>query len=492
MMKKTLLFCFVAFAVYHSKAQYSLDASFGNATGYVYLDGLNPSGNTGDEADNCKKLIKLPNGHILAVGSVRYTGDGNDLDIGYFELDAAGTDIAHYQHGTADDEYVTDALVLNNVLYFCGYSRDASNVYHGMIGKIDLTSNTPTVTLLPTAGNSQLNGIATDGASLYFCGQSVEGSFYQGFIMKTDINFVNDIGFGLGGTTYTPLQAGGGHSEYYQDILVSNNSLIICGYTSSGDGGIIKILKTNSATDYSFTPVLYHPVGSFANFLSIAESQSDHSLIVVGNYDGIADGALVGSYNSDGTPNHSTILNPNSTSTTVFYDVIISNNRVVITGVQSGYEYITSLLLPSFTPDSDFNITDGTDHFNTDYFSNWNMSITGQTALIDGTDLYIGGRLENYYILGNTAMAVSRYTSNGAGISENNTNTNFSVFPNPVADELNIESKNQKVESIEILNQIGQVVKSTTNSYSIDCSDLKSGSYFVRVNKNEVSKFNKL
>jgi hypothetical protein len=120
------------------------------------------------------------------------------------------------------------------------------------------------------------------------------------------------------------------------------------------------------------------------------------------------------------------------------------------------------------------------------------MSITGQTALIDGTDLYIGGRLENYYILGNTAMAVSRYTSNGAGISENNTNTNFSVFPNPVADELNIESKNQKVESIEILNQIGQVVKSTTNSYSIDCSDLKSGSYFVRVNKNEVSKFNKL
>ena len=59
---------------------------------------------------------------------------------------------------------------------------------------------------------------------------------------------------------------------------------------------------------------------------------------------------------------------------------------------------------------------------------------------------------------------------------------NFTVYPNPVVNSLNISSE-VEIKNIEIYNLTGLLVQSVRgeNISSIDVSDLKSGSYFIRI-----------
>ncbi|RBA28642.1 DUF7619 domain-containing protein [Flavobacterium tibetense] len=60
----------------------------------------------------------------------------------------------------------------------------------------------------------------------------------------------------------------------------------------------------------------------------------------------------------------------------------------------------------------------------------------------------------------------------------------FTLYPNPVKDVLNIQSKQDLiVNSMEIYNQLGQIVMAVANtSNRVDISNLTSGIYFVKVN----------
>lgn len=62
--------------------------------------------------------------------------------------------------------------------------------------------------------------------------------------------------------------------------------------------------------------------------------------------------------------------------------------------------------------------------------------------------------------------------------------THFTLYPNPVKDVLNLQSKdNTAINSIEIYNILGQVVLAVPNAIStVDVSNLQSGNYFVKVN----------
>ena len=61
-------------------------------------------------------------------------------------------------------------------------------------------------------------------------------------------------------------------------------------------------------------------------------------------------------------------------------------------------------------------------------------------------------------------------------------NSEIKVYPNPVLDYLNIESKNE-INSIEIHNEIGQLVYKNENSFpTLYVSSLKSGVYLIKIN----------
>ncbi|MBC7863136.1 MAG: T9SS type A sorting domain-containing protein [Bacteroidia bacterium] len=87
------------------------------------------------------------------------------------------------------------------------------------------------------------------------------------------------------------------------------------------------------------------------------------------------------------------------------------------------------------------------------------------------------------------------------GVKENHNQISFSLFPNPVKNELNIKMNFQKQNnvSIEVINQLGQVVKSEkmdninagTLVKKIDLTGVASGIYFVRLKNGEGSKVQK-
>lgn len=63
---------------------------------------------------------------------------------------------------------------------------------------------------------------------------------------------------------------------------------------------------------------------------------------------------------------------------------------------------------------------------------------------------------------------------------------NFSIYPNPVSNVLNISVKNEMtINSLSITDLNGRVVSSSDSSTSIDVSSLSSGVYFISVETNE-------
>lgn len=73
---------------------------------------------------------------------------------------------------------------------------------------------------------------------------------------------------------------------------------------------------------------------------------------------------------------------------------------------------------------------------------------------------------------------------NGVGIQKSSLNTNLSVYPSPASDRITVKTNDRitKVELINVLGQIVQQAESETGSQRvIDISELKAGTYFVRV-----------
>lgn len=82
-----------------------------------------------------------------------------------------------------------------------------------------------------------------------------------------------------------------------------------------------------------------------------------------------------------------------------------------------------------------------------------------------------------------------RLSDDGLGNSSFDS-TNFSYYPNPVENTLNL-SCNQEISSVEVYNLLGQKVSSNiidANEAQVDLSNLSKGAYMVRVTANNQSK----
>jgi hypothetical protein len=88
----------------------------------------------------------------------------------------------------------------------------------------------------------------------------------------------------------------------------------------------------------------------------------------------------------------------------------------------------------------------------------------------------------NFPIVTNTASTIIA----ALATQDFNFGTYFSVYPNPAKQVLNMETKATiTVKSINIYNMLGQMVMVIPNAESvssIDVSDLKTGTYFIKVN----------
>jgi hypothetical protein len=94
----------------------------------------------------------------------------------------------------------------------------------------------------------------------------------------------------------------------------------------------------------------------------------------------------------------------------------------------------------------------------------------------------------NIYFDYNFPITTNTFTTTIAALSTTDFDygTHFTLYPNPVKDVLNFQSKdNTTINSIEIYNTLGNIVLAVTNAIStVDVSRLQSGNYFVKVNTN--------
>ena len=102
----------------------------------------------------------------------------------------------------------------------------------------------------------------------------------------------------------------------------------------------------------------------------------------------------------------------------------------------------------------------------------------------------------NIYFDFNQPIVTNTVTTSLAPLSNQTFATKqwFTIYPNPAATVLNVKSE-VKINSIDVINHIGQTVSTAKNVESIDVSLLASGVYFVRANSDRgtaVQKFIKL
>ena len=78
-------------------------------------------------------------------------------------------------------------------------------------------------------------------------------------------------------------------------------------------------------------------------------------------------------------------------------------------------------------------------------------------------------------------------TSSDCSLLNNNSiesEKKLTIYPNPAKNELFIETNSTEISFITIYNMIGQIIQTipnAKNTTSIDVSNLKSGSYFIKI-----------
>ena len=102
-----------------------------------------------------------------------------------------------------------------------------------------------------------------------------------------------------------------------------------------------------------------------------------------------------------------------------------------------------------------------------------------------GPDLFYGDSQNWYQSLFTGALMFRPYYRSSAydlNVSENNTVTPWTVFPNPSSNVLFVQnSSNEKPHKIEIFDLTGRLVKQTHNENSIEVSDIPNGLYLVHI-----------
>jgi hypothetical protein len=93
------------------------------------------------------------------------------------------------------------------------------------------------------------------------------------------------------------------------------------------------------------------------------------------------------------------------------------------------------------------------------------------------------------------AYAAVQLALNTIGLLEINYELSWSIYPNPVMDELKFNKFDPSISSVEIIDLNGQILKKKIENNSIQVQDLKNGIYWIRIKnggKIEQQKFIKL
>jgi hypothetical protein len=204
--------------------------------------------------------------------------------------------------------------------------------------------------------------------------------------------------------------------------------------------------------------------------------QVENKIIITGNFSTIGSYGVpkIGRLNYDGTLDFSFYISssPIEQITSV---KVISNGKILIGGYFLNPRKPFLYRLNSFgTMETSFsdNQIIGNDIYDINVQSNGNI--------------YIGGDFTSFGTDGRNRFA--RLTESFLGIDDFNITQELKIYPNPTANLLSIDVKEDcEIKAIQIFNVIGQKVINfpiTLHQKTIDVSNLKSGTYFIKMETN--------
>jgi hypothetical protein len=114
-----------------------------------------------------------------------------------------------------------------------------------------------------------------------------------------------------------------------------------------------------------------------------------------------------------------------------------------------------------------------------------NFSLISLTGMNPGDTLFV-----NVWEYGNDTMGTFKISAYDASLTNLSlSSSNFTFYPNPVKDVLNI-SNSENISKVQVINLLGQemIVKSINNNGQVDMSRLTTGTYLVKITSDKLVK----
>lgn len=185
---------------------------------------------------------------------------------------------------------------------------------------------------------------------------------------------------------------------------------------------------------------------------------------------------VTGSYTIDGV---TVIGNPGATKLTTYGDWKANatgiNKNIVYKGFKTGSK-VKGIVAATF---GNGTLTfSNLDFVTTDALSTISTQLTSTHAEVLSSPASGTGSTEDHFYSWTAYFTSGKGT---LGVEKNILKSNFTVYPNPFNDNLNV-SEQVKVEGLKLYSITGQLVKQNKNSNSIKVSELSAGTYFLEVN----------
>lgn len=335
----------------------------------------------------------------------------------------------------------------------------------------------------------------------------VVGGVFDGYNGEPAYSIVRINLNGSKDPTFDATQLSGLDFRVYSLAIQSDHRIIVGGFSAKDDNETVIVrLNTNGSIDNTFTPF----VASSGGIVTATKIMQDGKILIGGKF-----------IHSEGgnTYNNFLRLNSDGTLDTTFFPIYIgvtgngpgvraieiqSDGKIIIGGgfmwvdepSRNGIARLTSTgqLDGSFDPGQGFLANQSAPYY---------ISSSVASFALHGDKLVVGGSFNKYNeIFIDNITKISMLSNDVIGrpadqpILEEQKLEEIVVYPNPVKDYVTISSSDVEMDTIEIYNAIGQVIKSqkvVKGENIILLQQLSEGIYMLKIlNKGKILKINKI
>lgn len=427
----------------------------------VLMSGFEHDG-YGINGSSVTHLVTQPDAKILIAGSFhKYKGE---TAMNLLRINPDGTRDTSFSIGTGPNVYITDIKILSNgtIAVSGGFNIFNDTVKNRLVFlNSDGSFNTNYL-------NLNINSSVTQVIELSNGKLLITGSFTS--INGQPRNRIALLNGTDGSLDTSTLFGSGFNNQVSGAIMQADGKLLVHGYFTDYNGTAVNRiarLNTDWTLDTGFT-------ASVNNAIYSAVELPNNKILLCGFFTEV-----------NGSPqNYFTRLNSDGSIDTSFqlgtgFNQYVSNmkvvgNQILVGGQFTSYNGAPAYLIARLNENGDLDTSFAP------------TSITGGAvnafATMPNDRILIGGYFTHYDGVGRNRLALIYGHDNALSVSESELENNIKIYPNPVSESLSISAPNIALQTVEIFNLNGQILKTfCSDLYSLPVGELASGMYLLKV-----------